>query len=281
MSSDKLLKVPSKGDLISPRPFLRWAGGKTWLIKHLMIKYPDISFRNYHEPFVGGAATFFYFNPQCRAYLSDLNFELIETYKAIKDDVESVIKELRCFSNTKEEYYRIREAKYRNSSRKAARFIFLNQTSFNGIYRVNLEGNYNVPYGFRKKDFFEPDNLRLVSKSLKNCSIFHGDFDRIRKNVKAKDLVFLDPPYTVTHNNNGFIKYNQKLFSLEDQYRLSRLLDFINSSGAFYILTNAAHEKVEEIFEKGHNKIHLERASLIGGNHANRGYYSEVLFTNL
>ena len=108
-----------------------------------------------------------------------------------------------------------------------------------------------------------------------------GDFEIMKSKIGKDDFVFIDPPYTVTHNNNGFIKYNQKLFSLDDQYRLSSLIDYIKEKGAYYFLTNAAHQKVEEIFEKKDAKYFLQRASLIGGLNAKRGHYSEVVFTNL
>ncbi|HLA58513.1 MAG TPA: Dam family site-specific DNA-(adenine-N6)-methyltransferase [Puia sp.] len=281
MQGKKSLLSKENSDLASPKPFLRWAGGKTWLLKHVEEFLIDLKIKNYHEPFLGSGAIYFHFESTPKAYLSDLNGELIETYLAIQQEVEKVISELKKFKNTEREYYKIRSTQFRSDYKKAARFIYLNQTSFNGIYRVNLKGEYNVPYGFRKKNFLEPENLRLASATLKNAKIYNRDFDFVKKNVKKGDLVFLDPPYTVTHNNNGFIKYNQKLFSIDDQYRLSNLIDFIDSIGAFYVLTNAAHSKIEKIFEKGHKKIHYKRASLIGGTNAKRGFFSEVLFSNI
>jgi len=243
--------------------------------------FPSQGFANYHEPFLGGGAVFMNLQPPNHSYLSDLNQELIDTYSALHDDVEKVIAELKKFKNTAEEYYAVRDAKYRNDFKLAARFIFLNQTSFNGIYRVNLKGEYNVPYGYRKVQVFRAEDLRTISEMLAKATIVSSDFGVVTKNVKKNDLVFLDPPYTVNHNNNGFIKYNQKLFSLDDQHRLSRVIDEIKSKKAFYILTNAAHKTIEEIFEKGDNKIKLKRPSLIGGLNAERGHYEEVLFTNL
>ncbi len=262
-------------------PFLRWAGGKNWLIKHLDKLLPKDGINQYFEPFLGGGSIFFAINPQRRAYLSDLNEDLIQTYLTLRESPESIINILEQFENNKEFYYKIREQQFEDPIKKAARFIYLNQTSFNGIYRVNLNGKYNVPYGFRTKNFLEKEKLISVSKRLKNTSLSHGDFSMIKRKVKEKDLIFLDPPYTVSHNDNGFIKYNQKLFSLKDQERLSKLIDYIKEKNAYYILTNAAHKKIEEIFNKGDYRYVKERASLVGGINAERGQIKEYIFTNI
>ncbi|WP_208646790.1 DNA adenine methylase [Pedobacter jejuensis] len=123
--------------------------------------------------------------------------------------------------------------------------------------------------------------LPFLKMSLQNTELTTADFDIVRDNITTGDLVFLDPPYTVSHNDNGFIKYNEKLFSLEDQYRLSELISFIKDQNAFYILTNAAHHKVKEIFEKDDQVHELSRANLIGGINAERGSTNELVFTNL
>ena len=147
-----------------------------------------------------------YLKPNSTSFLNDLNSELIDTYECVKEDVESVIDELKQFKNTEKDYYDIRSKKFRKETKLAARFIYLNQTSFNGIYRVNLKGEYNVPFGHRRKDFFEPENLRLVSKTLNNSVLNSGNFAESINDINKGDLVFLDPPYTITHNNNGFFK---------------------------------------------------------------------------
>lgn len=276
MDKDCVL-VNSKVDC---KPFLRWAGGKRWLIKHLDSYLPEGGFNNYHEPFLGGGSIFFHLQPKV-AYLSDINAELVETYNCIKNDVESVIAELNQFTNSKEFYYEIRTKKFRSAAKRAARFIYLNQTSFNGIFRVNLKGEYNVPYGFRTKQFCEAENLRAISLSLKNTFIKSQNFSESIKDIKQGDLVFLDPPYTVTHNQNGFIKYNAKLFDLEKQNELSTFIDEIKKRNAYYILTNAAHAVIEGIFKKeGDLMDGLSRVSLIGGINAKRGEYKEFIFTN-
>jgi len=264
-----------------PKPFLRWAGGKNWLIKYLKESIFNIDFKNYHEAFLGGASLFLFLRPKNKCYLSDLNPELIESYKVVRDNVEKLISELETYKNTKRFYYAIRDEKFRSRIKKAARFIYLNQTSFNGIYRVNLNGVYNVPFGFRTKKFLDPDNLRLVSKALEGVTLADCDFAKCLKNIKKGDLVFLDPPYTVSHNNNGFIKYNQKLFSLDDQYRLAKYIISIKKKGAYYILTNAANSKISEIFGEVDDYTELSRVSLIGGANAKRGQISEFIFTNI
>lgn len=262
-------------------PFLRWAGGKTWLVPFVSDLINKIEYRNYIEPFLGGGAVFFSINPPKRVYLSDINKELIETYIAVRDDPETVIKKYRTIPNTEDSYYAMRNKKPRKLANKAARFIYLNQTSYNGLYRVNLEGKYNVPYGFR--DFWTPDidQIRSASKKLKKTTIRCEDFSARKYRIGEGDLVFLDPPYTVSHNQNGFIKYNQKLFSIEDQYRLSKYIDYIKTRGAYYILTNAAHNDIVKIFDKGDSIIALDRNSLIGGKNAIRDKTTEYVFTNI
>lgn len=275
------LVTTGKEPVRNPKPFLRWAGGKNWLLKYFEKPLKDFKFNNYHEPFLGGASVFLFIKPKNRSYLSDINPELIKAYRAVKGDVENLISELKKCKNTKTYYYDIRDSELKSKVRKAAKFIFLNQTSFNGIYRVNLDGVYNVPYGYRDKDFLDAENLRAVSKRLNRTKFSTCSFNKTLKNIKKGDLVFLDPPYTVSHNNNGFIKYNRKLFKLEDQTNLAKFIKSIKSKGAYFILTNAAHEKIDEIFGGLGRKVKLTRASLIGGTDAHRGDVSEYLFTNV
>lgn len=268
------------------KPFLRWAGGKRWLTKSITNYLPK-EFNNYHEPFLGGASIFLHLKSMNLingdSYLSDFNEELINAYDQIKLFPAEVIRELKTLKNTQEVYYNIRSSRPRTNIRKAVRFIFLNKTSFNGIYRVNLKGEYNVPYGFKEtKDLFEFDNIRNISLILRQqVNLESNDFYTAIENVKTKDLVFLDPPYTVAHENNGFIKYNQKIFLWEDQERLFQLLKEINDKGAFYILTNAAHKNIDNLFSKIGYKHQIQRSSNIGGIGAKRSKVNEYIFTNI
>ena len=262
------------------KPFLRWAGGKTWLVRKIDDFLPD-SFDIYHEPFVGGGSMFFYLEPEA-SLISDLNEELILTYQVLRDEPDKLVKKLLSYENTKDFYYNMRAKKMRSDLGKAARFLYLNRTSFNGIYRVNLKGEYNVPYGYLKRYNIDVENLYLASDLLQNTDIKCQDFEKSLEDVQREDFVFLDPPYTVTHNNNGFIKYNAKLFDEDSQIRLSNYMDSLNEIGAKYIITNAAHDWVYDEFKRKNNQIFvLDRASLIGGKNAKRGYYEEYLITNI
>ena len=262
-------------------PFLRWAGGKSWFARQIPDLIEGLKFERYHEPFLGGGAVFFNLMNCKGAFLSDANKRLIETYNVIKSDVNSVVSALKNHKNNEEYYYYIRSKEFECPIERAAQFIYLNQTSYNGIYRVNLKGKYNVPYGGFGKNFLDEKNLRIVSKGRESFALFSADFFDTIENIQKGDLVFLDPPYTVSHNKNGFIKYNEKLFSVCDQKRLSEYLRTVDSKGATYLMTNADHDAVRDIFSDVPTVRTLERANLIGGKQAKRGHVTELLFTNL
>ena len=265
-------------------PFLRWAGGKTWLLPQLSVLLLDLEFRNYYEPFLGSGTAFFSLKGNHNSFLSDMNEDLIRTYQAIKDSPERVYEALIRLKNTEEEYYRIRSMTCRSTVTKAARFIYLNQTSYNGLYRVNSKGEYNVPYGFRKSLKFDWSRLKNASRFLvkQNAVLTHQDFEAALAGVECEDFVFLDPPYTVSKDDeNGFIAYNEKIFSLDDQKRLRRCIDAIKSKNAYYLLTNAYHPTILSIFGNGDTCIEVQRQSCIGGKNARRGLVREYVFTNI
>jgi DNA adenine methylase len=275
------IEALSHDTLVSVPPFLRWAGGKTWFVKRYSKQLAELAFDAYHEPFLGGGSVFFSMPSFGKAHLADRNTELIETYSAVKECPEEVISALAEYRNDEASYYDARSSSPSGDIAKAARFIFLNQTSYNGIYRVNLRGEYNVPFGRRTKNFLDPDAILAASVKLRSANLYSEDFSQSIYRVSAGDLVFIDPPYTVSHNKNGFIKYNKNLFNLEDYYRLRDYVEAIRGIGAKYILTNAAHEKVREIFNFGDRVHEVSRANLIGGLKAARGQISELIFTNL
>ena len=263
--------------------FVRWAGGKTWLLPYIPELLGDLRIEHYHEPFLGGGAVFFSLEHRKRAYLSDANAQLVNLYIQIRDNPEALIELFQEMPNTRADYYRIRaEFTLEETLENAARFLYLNKTSYNGLYRVNRRGRYNVPYGFREHWVYDLERIRAASRWLHNTRITTGDFEVNKYRIKENDLVFLDPPYTVSHNNIGCIAYNQNLFSLEDQRRLKRFIEYIKRKGAFYILTNAAHQTIRQIFlTPGDRIIALQRNSLIGGRNAVRGEITEYIFTNI
>lgn len=263
-------------------PFLRWAGGKRWLVPQILSLLKGIDVKRYHEPFVGGGSVFFSLPRVSEAVLSDLNTDLIEVYREVRDHPLDVYDRLRGYENTKEYYYAARAATPINSLDRAARFIYLNHTSYNGIFRVNLKGEYNVPFGNRKAvNIPDLTALRAASGRLKCAQLNAADFERALSDVREGDLVFLDPPYTVAHNNNGFVKYNQHLFSFEDQRRLADAIHSLVEVGAKYILTNAAHHSIEELFSPHGRRLTVSRRNVIGGKAAARGRADEYLFTNI
>jgi len=263
-------------------PFLRWTGSKSWFVKNDLQKYLPQDFQNYHELFLGGGSVFFHLAPTNQSYLYDLNEELINTYIQIRDNLEMVIKSLKELKNSKEDYYTIRSRNCRTNHTRAARFIYLNRTSFNGIYRVNSNGEYNVPYGWRQNvDIVTEENLKCVKNALSGVHLINSDFENSIQNIGENDLVYIDPPYTVAHQNNGFIAYNSKLFSWEDQERLLALIRQIEEIGAYFILSNAEHYSIRDLYN-GVGTIHTtQRYSRVGGRNKTRGMFNEVIITNI
>jgi len=266
------------------KPFLRWAGGKRWLIPKLLELIPD-DFTVYQESFLGSGALFFalfskYGNTK-KYILSDLNADLINLYTILRDNSEDLFKVLRDYRNTEKDYYIIRNKKHDNNIEQAAQFFYLNRTSFNGIYRVNKFGMYNVPYGHKEyQNLFDYSLLESCSFALSKVSLKTCDFTKAYRNAKKK-LTYLDPPYTVAHENNGFIKYNQKIFSWEDQKRLAKYLQTIREKNDYYILSNAYHESTIDLFKPFGEIIIADRYSLIGGSLANRNKINEIIITNI
>ena len=212
--------------------------------------------------------------------MSDLNEHLINAYKQVRDNPRDILRYLQKWENTEEKYYEIRASVFKNQIKQAARFIYLNQYSFNGIYRENRSGKYNVPYGKRKDFIINFLNIFKVSRVLQDTEIFFGDFTANEANINKNDLVFLDPPYSLSQTEDGFVKYNKDVFSIADQYKLADFIDAIRNKGAKYILTNANHPKIIEIFDNGDNLLNLSRNSTIGGISSSRGIYKEIILTN-
>lgn len=261
-------------------PFLKWAGGKRWLVNAHKDIF-NVNFKRYIEPFVGGGSVYFYLTPS-NAILADKNKQLIETYMAIKHDWKRVNDELtlHAMKHSKEYYYMIRALTFDDIYSRAAQLIYLNRTCWNGLYRVNKNGEFNVPIGTKYKVVLESDNFEYISKLLSNTDIHNSDFECIIDKAGNDDLLFIDPPYTVNHNNNGFIKYNQHIFSWEDQVRLSRCVLRAKQRGAAIILTNADHKSIHELYEGNFLIRSVPRASVLSGKAMYRGKVTELLVTS-
>ena len=261
-------------------PFLKWPGGKRWLAARHLNMFPK-TYGNYIEPFLGGAAIFFALSP-VDAYLSDANGELINAYNRIKRDWAKVEQRLARFHKKHDSdfYYEVRKKNPKDPIARAARFLYLNRTCFNGIYRVNKEGKFNVPIGSKDEVSFEEGYLERVAKALKNARIRKRDFAVAIGKAKEGDFVFIDPPYTVMHNNNGFVKYNAQLFSWKDQARLATAIKAAGKRGALIMMSNADHDSVRELYDDFGTHHSLTRASILAGDPGYRRNATELLVTN-
>lgn len=260
-----------------PRPFLRWAGSKRWLLKHLVPILPS-RFRTYREPFLGSGALFFLLCPD-QAVLSDKCRSLVEAYLALRDGVSTIIRYLKPLKADRDLYYAIRNRPSRGRLRRVAEFLYLNKTCWNGLYRVNSGGRFNVPYGMPRTDFLADfENLRACSRALQKSDVklLSCDFETALEDVEAGDLVYLDPPYVTRHNNNGFVDYNETLFSWEDQKRLAMRARQMADAGVYVIVSNADHREVLDLYQ-GFRSRTLARSSTLASDARHRVRVKEAI----
>lgn len=262
-------------------PFLKWPGGKRWFVaKHLDI-IPK-SYNRYIEAFAGSASLFFALRPQS-AILCDSNEELITTYRAIRSRSRLVAQALSLHAKNHSDsyYYAIRGQTPTDSVSRAARMIYLNRTCFNGIYRVNRQGQFNVPRGSKNSVLLDSDDFRSIASALRRAELIAGDFSIAIEKASFGDFVFADPPYTVQHNNNGFVKYNERIFSWDDQVRLADSLLGALRKGASIVSTNANHPSVRDLYlDRGFHCQVTTRFSAISGKGEDRGQYEELIITS-
>jgi DNA adenine methylase len=258
-------------------PFLKWAGGKRWFVSNYTHLLPT-KYNKYIEPFLGSGALFFHLKPT-NAMIGDMNKDLIDTYKAIKSDPDLVNSILNKHhkNHSADYYYKVRSQIPKSLSEKAAWFIYLNRTCWNGLYRVNRNGKFNVPIGTKKNVILETDDFTKISKILKNVSIWSKDFEYLINKAQPGDFLFVDPPYTVRHNNNNFIKYNEILFSWDDQERLYFALRRAQHRKVHIISTNANHSSIINMYKNNFELIQVKRTSCISSNVSNRGAFEELI----
>jgi len=258
-------------------PFLKWAGGKRWLIN----SHPELfkfKYNRYIEPFLGGGSVFFHLSPDI-SILSDKNTNLIETYSEVKSNATNVYKllEHHQVNHSKDYYYTIRSTEFTSAYERAAQFIYLNRTCWNGLYRVNVKNKFNVPIGTKSKVVIESaEEWGRIASILNNATILSSDFEAIIDKSQKGDFVFVDPPYTVMHDNNGFIKYNDKLFSWDDQVRLRDTVARAKKRGSRIIITNADHYSIKNLYSD-FKQIEIQRSSVLAGSKDYRRKVNELI----
>lgn len=257
-------------------PLVKWPGGKRNLLRDILPLLPR-KFNRYYEPFVGSGAIFFAIQP-IKATLSDTNAELINLYTQVRDKPSELIKLLGRFRNSKKFYYDIRERSPRLPLTRAARFLYLLNLSFNGIHRVNLRGVFNVPYGYKTHlPIIDEERVLVTSTALAGVSLRVADFAVATAQAKSGDLIYFDPPYTVAHAHNGFVKYNEKIFSWEDQVRLAAHAKNLAERGCSVVVSNADHVSVEELY-RDFRAVKINRFSVIAASSNFRRRITESIY---
>lgn len=275
----------------APKPFVKWAGGKRQLIPILNENLPK-SFGTYYEPFIGGGALLFHIlaerNSQ-KCSISDLNSDLVLTYTTIRDKIDGLVSSLKNHEknyqkDSKTYYYSVRESNPRSEIEKTSRLLFLNRTCFNGLYRVNSKGKFNVPLGrYTNPNIVNEDNLRSVSAVLNTSKveIKCRDFESVLRDAKKSDLVYFDPPYQPVSDTANFTSYTNKSFTYDDLHRLAELCLKLDSKGCKVLLSNSDSKEVAKIFSDKPwkiNKIQANRS--INSNSKKRTGHFELLIKN-
>lgn len=305
---DKRTVRYEKEHIVSLKPFVKWVGGKSQLINELEKMLPadgEKILTKYCEPMVGGGALFFNILSKYdfeQLYISDINSELINAYQVIKNNVDSLIEKLREMqllflpmdeNGRKLYYYSIRD-KFNNTklcditaSEKASYFIFLNKTCFNGLYRVNRKGQFNVPMGAYKNPMIcDEENLRNINKVLQNVTIVCGDYSLSKQFIDKNTFVYLDPPYRPISETSAFTSYNSDTFDDNEQIRLAQFIDEINASGAKIVLSNSDPKNVnpeDTFFDELYKAYSIKRVSatrMINSKADSRGKINELIICN-
>lgn len=265
-------------------PIVKWVGGKRQLMFELLKNMPK-NYNRYFEPFIGGGALFFYLQPD-NAYISDMNEELINLYQVVRDNVDELVADLQKHDISKEYFMEIRNIdrteEYENWSdvQKASRFIYLNRTCFNGMYRVNSKGEFNVPFGhYKNPRILDENNLINCSNLLQRTEIKHADFSEILKKVKKGDFVYFDPPYVPLSETSSFTSYTKDGFDMDMQFKLRDVCDELDSMGVKFLLSNSDTKLVNELYEN-YNIKKVFASRQINANADGRGKITEVLVRN-
>lgn len=269
----------------NPHPFLKWAGGKRQLLSQIDLYIPK-SFNKYIEPFVGGGALFFYLLPK-NAILNDINQDLINTYRVIKENVSELITSLKKHKNEEEYFYKIRsvdrnldEFKTWSDVEKASRIIYLNRCCYNGLYRVNSKGYFNAPFGkYKNPKICNEENLKLVHKVLKDVKLMNTSFELCLNYAKKDDFIYFDPPYVPISESANFTSYTKSSFKKEDQIKLFNVFKELDQKGCKLLLSNSYNEFILKLYKNYQiNIVYAKRA--INSNPDKRGEIKEILIIN-
>jgi DNA adenine methylase len=261
----------------SARPFIKWAGGKRQLLPELLRRVPPRMGR-YFEPFVGGGALFFALRPK-RAVLADVNDRLIRTYKGVRDQVEDVIERLRSYPYDSKFYYEMRaqEIDSRSDAELAAWFIYLNRTGYNGLYRVNRENRFNVPFGrYTNVTICDESNLRACSAALAGVELLCADFEVARR-AKKGDFVYFDPPYVPLSATSSFTGYTSGGFGPAEQERLRDTARKLKRRGAVVMLSNSSAGLVRELYAEDFEVQEVTAMRLVNSRATGRGAVTELI----
>lgn len=269
------------------KPVLKWVGGKTQLLNEIQKRLPK-KINKYYEPFIGGGAVCFNFEFK-DATINDYNSELTNLYNVIKTKPHELITELKKHKNDSEYYYQIRSLdrdkdKFEKLSEveRASRIIFLNKTCFNGLYRVNSKGEFNVPFGkYSNPNICDEENLLKLSNYFNNSNIqiTNLDFEEVLKSVQKDDFVYLDPPYEPITETSSFTNYNANGFNQEEQKRLKKVCDELTKKGVRWLLSNSASPFILELY-KDYNVEFVKAKRSINSKGDKRGQINEILIKN-
>ena len=275
----------------TPKPFVKWAGGKRQLLPIIEQNLPE-KFDTYFEPFLGGGALLFHLlstKENVTYSVSDLNSDLVLAYTTIRDRIDNLIQSLKnheknYHKNSKEYYYNIRDSTPRSEIEKTSRLLFLNRTCFNGLYRVNSSGKFNVPLGrYTNPNIVNEENLRSVSSILQSnkVSIKCRDFESVLNDAKKGDLVYFDPPYQPVSDTANFTSYTNRDFTFDDLSRLSELCHKLDEKGCKVLLSNSDSKVVSKMFSQKTWKISKINANRsINSNSKKRTGHFELLIKN-
>ena len=265
-------------------PIVKWVGGKRQLMFELLKNMPKF-YNRYFEPFIGGGALFFELQPD-NAYIADMNEELINLYQVVRDNVDELVADLQKHDISKEYFMEIRNIdrteEYKNWSniQKASRFIYLNRTCFNGMYRVNSKGEFNVPFGhYKNPRIVDEKNLINCSNLLQRTEIRHSDFSEILTKVQEGDFVYFDPPYVPLNETSSFTSYTKDGFDIDMQFKLRDVCDELDSRGVKFLLSNSDTKLVNGLYEN-YNIKKVFASRQINANADGRGKITEVLVRN-